>query len=362
MYQMLKSIKSSPKLLTDCLSDDYLKRLDNIATSIVNRDIKRVIFAGCGTSLMLASISEHFFGNWTNMDVYSQSAFELLYYPSIKLKNSDMIIGFSHSGGTKAVVDLVKQHKEKGVYTVGITEVENSRLYDACHDCIVGPGGKDSATPKTRSYLTEMFTVALLACKVGTLQNMDNTSVEKQLFKIPKMIGKTIDESESVVKELVDKMRNYQNYIFVGSGTNYITAKEGSLKMLETANINSTGIQIEELAHGNELYLNKNYTVFFLCPKGCKSQKRLDQIIDATIETEAKTCYISNYDFQEFSGEIISLSSDIDEILSCFIFVIPIQLYAYYSSIQKGINPDVSTGNSDRMKKAIAKYHPKGYH
>lgn len=361
-YFMYKSIMDTPLFLQECLNEETKVKIDLIAKKVLENNIKRIIVTGCGTSYMIAQAGLHFFSNIAEIEVCCQPAFELLYYPTIQLRKGDLVVGISHTGGTKAVVDLIKKCKEEGILTLSITEIVESRLDNAAELKLIGPGGKDNATPKTRSFSTGIMLLLMFSTRLAELKGLPVSWTA--LEEIPSKVQKTLKETEENIISLVKEWKDIPNYMIVGSGTNDITGKEISLKILEASNRMSLSTTIEELAHGNELYLSEDFGVFMLFPENCVGKERYEQIIEATKLTKSNICIISNSSLfdKDVDIKLVKFTSEISELLSIFLFVLPLQLFSYFLTVELGLNPDLSTAVHEHMRKAIEKYHPPGYH
>lgn len=359
-YQMYASIMQTPDLLKQCLTDPIQKQLEICAELLMEKQIKRILLTGCGTSYMIAQAAVYFFHAYADIECRCESAFELMLYPNFSLRKDDALIALSHSGGTKAVCDIVKQCRSKGILTIGLSEVADSRLEEASEVFLLGPGGKDCATPKTRSFSTELYMMILLAAELGKKAHRDIDFEE--IKGLPQKVKSVLQEMDEPMHLLAKEWLPYTHYVCVGSGTNTITCKEGSLKLLETANVCALSTTIEELAHGNELYLNEQYGVFMIYPDACKGEQRLLQIVEATMLTKAHVCVLTNGQVIPDPCKQIVLSEKTTELLSIFLFILPLQLFSYYLAVLSGANPDQSTAIYEHMRQAIAKFHPPGYH
>ena len=359
-YFMYDGIKNTKLFLKECLSKEITSSIDNVCESVLKRNVKRIIFVGCGTSSMIANASRQFFAELTNFEVISGNAFELMNYPYFKLSKNDAVFGFSHTGGTKAVVDYIKMVRGLGIMTVGICEKENSRLAEASELSIIGPGGIDKATPKTRSLQTGLYISLMIAKKLGDAQSVKN---DIDLGGIPDLVGKIFDIIEPQVIDLLERWGVSEHYLVAGSGINSITAKEGGLKILESAATPSFGLEMEEVAHGNELMLNDNFSTFIINYVPSNSNERFRTIASGTRETGSKVCVISNkgiYDSNLYDSIVIPLN--FPELVSIMIFVVPLQLFAYYLTLKKNLDPDSPQESSEKMLSAINKYSPPGFH
>ena len=363
-YLMYDSIQATPELLAQCMEPAIRGRVEALAKTIRMRRIRRLVLTGCGTSLMIAQCCVHFLTAWTDLDAVAESAFELQHYPTVRLREGDAIIGFSHTGGTKAVVDFIQGCRAKGYLTAGFLEVAGSRLDAAAEISVIGPGGKDGATPKTRSFSTGILLGAMLALCLG---DRERPEVWAALEHLPEQARQVLTRAETPMKTLAKDWLSREHFVLVGSGTNFIAAREGSLKLLEAANVPALGIQIEELAHGNELYLDESWGVLFLAPQNCKGRERMEQDLAGVACAGPDIALITAGDtgtpiLPAKAGRIIPLEEATDELLSIFLLILPIQLFAYYTTLFRGKHPDLASAVRPAMAEAIQKFHPPGYH
>lgn len=359
---MLDSIFNTPSFIEDCFNSTIDSKITELIQEIKKNKINRIICIGCGTSLMVAQASVHIIRRFTSLDAISFEAFEFLNYPLTGLSKNDMIFGFSHSGGTKAVVDSITECNKKGIKTVGFYEVDNSRLAANCDIGFLGPGGKDKATPKTRSFITQLIIILMIANHFN--ESNENYDMASIINLLPNLIQKTISEVNNPIKSLAKKYKNIKKFFICGSGINSITSREGSLKILEAGKAMSIGLELEEMAHGNDLILSEDCAVIIIKPFNNHIGIRIDHIINGSITTGAKTCVFYNGPalIDHSSIDTINISTEIDEVLSIFLFIIPFQLFAYYYAIENNLNPDNPKEGNEKLAKAISEYNPPGYH
>jgi glucosamine--fructose-6-phosphate aminotransferase (isomerizing) len=164
------------------------------------------------------------------------------------------------------------------------------------------------------------------------------TKIVGDLHNLAKDIEMTLDVCNEKVKQLSLNI-HASNMFLLGKGSDEYIAKEGSLKIKEISYIHSEGYSSSSLKHGPFALLDEGFPVIIL---------NLDQ----THRAKTMNCY---QEVKSRNSPIIMISNDIsilEEISSDVIFVpenksyasllgiIPIQLMAYYLSVNKGINPD----------------------
>ena len=97
-----------------------------------------------------------------------------------------------------------------------------------------------------------------------------------------------------------------------------------------------------ESKHGPISIVEEGVPVIFLCPRG---ETRKD-IIGSIMEMKARgariisVCEEGDREINELSDDIIEMPKGIPEVLSPIPYVVPLQLFAYYIAVQKGLDPD----------------------
>lgn len=96
-YQMLRSIQGTPDYLKECFREDIRRQIALAAKELRERKIRRLIFTGCGTSLMIAHQAQRLFYVLAGAEGYVVEAFEQLHYPTMDLGPSDALVAYSHT-------------------------------------------------------------------------------------------------------------------------------------------------------------------------------------------------------------------------------------------------------------------------
>jgi glucosamine--fructose-6-phosphate aminotransferase (isomerizing) len=182
-----------------------------------------------------------------------------------------------------------------------------------------------------------------LARMKGKLSQDEGDDFRENLLKIPDVVEETLSRHKEQVKSLVDKYRGERLFVFLGRGISSSTALEARLKLLELTYVPSLAYPAGESKHGPISIIEEGVPVIFLCPRG---ETRKD-IVGSIMEMKARGARIISV-CEEGDKEIIGLSDDviempkgIHEILSPIPYVVPLQLFAYYLAVEKGLDPDM---------------------
>lgn len=337
-YHMWDGIQSIPDYLNSLLDSAYLAQVQQVAEKISNQ--KYLDLIGCGTSLFAAMLSSYAFGTYAGKRVDHRNAFESLSYPLPELQNS-ALIGISHTGGTPVVVQSVDQVNESGGLTVGLTDVCESRLAKAAQELLCSGFGPESALAKTRSFMTTVFVLYLLALFTSKNQRVEHLDALKTLKSIPEKIRESLDALDQSVQAIVSQLPSLRRVIYIGAGPQLPIAMEGSLKLTECALMDSTAWELEEAAHGTWAGTKEGDLIVILgmqgpsLPKSIKLAQALRKIkAKVWILTDVKDAY-TDYDY------MTSVQTyDLSELYIPFFSVLPLYQFAYRYAISQGLNPD----------------------
>ncbi len=165
----------------------------------------------------------------------------------------------------------------------------------------------------------------------------------EKLQCIPETVEATILTQEEKVRQLAKKYKDAKIFFFLGRGINTATAYEGRLKLMEIAYVPAIAFPAGESKHGPISLVEPGFPVVFICPKNGQTHRTL---IGNIQEMKARGASIISI-IEEGDEEIKALSDDyvevpegIPEVLSPITFIIPLQLFAYYMAVEKGLNPD----------------------
>jgi glucosamine--fructose-6-phosphate aminotransferase (isomerizing) len=132
-------------------------------------------------------------------------------------------------------------------------------------------------------------------------------------------------------------LKNITDIYVLGRGIHYPIASEAALKLKELTYIHAEGIPGGELKHGPLALMDSNVYVIILNPNDSTYSDTLTSASEIKARG-AKIIGISDKksDIYDYWIEIPSIS----ESMFPMIEIIPIQLLAYYSAIEKDTDPD----------------------
>jgi glucosamine--fructose-6-phosphate aminotransferase (isomerizing) len=296
---------------------------------------QRICFVACGTSYHASMVGKYLFETLlgTPTDVLLASEFE---YSSNSLDENTLVILITQSGETADTLKALKIANKKS-QTLAIVNVVGSTATRNAQHVIYTRAGPEIGVAATKTYITQLTSIYLLAICMS-----ENQELNQQLQKIPDHI-QAILKMEDHIREIARKYKNTSNaFFFIGRGFSYPTALEGALKLKEITYIHGEGYAAGELKHGPLALIDDDVPVVAIAPPGKSHDKTLSNIEEVKARGAQIIALGSSEDdvLKSVAHDYIEFTDEINEIISPITYVVPLQLLAYYISIERGIDPD----------------------
>jgi glucosamine--fructose-6-phosphate aminotransferase (isomerizing) len=228
------------------------------------------------------------------------------------------------------VLEAVKIAKESNTNILSIVNHLNSSLSQESSLVMGLNCGPEIGVAATKSFTSQLAILYKIADKLC------NGCINPDWKKISSTVSKIIS-NHSGIKEIAKDLKDVSDIYVLGRGIHLPIAKEAALKLKELSYIHAEGIAGGELKHGPLALMDSNVYVIIINPDDSTYNDTLNSANEIKARG-AKIIGISNKksDVYDYWVEI----PKIDESLYPIIEIIPIQLLAYYSALEKKTNPD----------------------
>lgn len=171
----------------------------------------------------------------------------------------------------------------------------------------------------------------------GIISDSEYKEMLTELKSIPDKIQEILGDKERI-QWFASKYANAKDVFFLGRGTDYATALEGSLKLKEISYIHSEAYAAGELKHGTISLIEDGILTVAVVTQMDLYEKMISNIV----EVRTRGGYI--FTLTNKGNCIMEDTSDftvyIPKTHPCFapsLAVIPLQLFGYYVSVAKGL-------------------------
>lgn len=337
-FHMWDGIQSIPDGLEEILSSEVRPSIERAANALIGRSPIHMV--GCGSSYFTALAASYVFHEVTGVQTTSADAYEYYAYPPPALEKS-ALIGISHTGGTPSVVLSVRLAQKAGSVTVGYTDVEKSALGREADHVIASQMGVEPALPKTRSFEAALMRHYLLALEMARINGKDVSALFNFLHMAPVLAKEIIEKHEDEVKQLAGMYATVRRMIVVGGGPQWATAYEASLKLTESALMDSSAWELEEAVHGTWASTRPEDLFIILAMNG-KGMEKSERLAKAMKLVGARVWVLTDTN-KEFVGvdHVTRLSTQgFPELFMPMLAILPLYEFSYFVALAKGIRPD----------------------
>jgi glucosamine--fructose-6-phosphate aminotransferase (isomerizing) len=326
-HYMLKEILEIPKAALQTYNEFKSKTKIKFFRELSNFD--NITIIGCGTAYHAGLYGKYLFEKVLHKRIEVELSSEFRYKTPLFGVN-DLVIAISQSGETADTIAGIKLAKEYGATTAVITNVEISTITSICDYVFLTRAGPEIGVAATKSYITQLFNLFLIG--QYSISNLDENLIMQLIEKLEKTISLCKE------KTIFDNYFNYKRFFFIGRSCDSSTASEGALKLKEIVYLHSEGYPSGELKHGTLSLVDEETLVIAIITQENIKEKTLNAVHE-TKARGAKVVIITQFEDLKNEENVIFLPQ-IKEELMPLISVIPLQFFAYYTSIAKGLNPD----------------------
>lgn len=326
---MIKEIYEEPQVIKDTLSE--AEKIKEIVSKFKN--FNRICFVACGTSYHASLIGEYLIESQIGIPTEVILASEFEYFQRTLDKHT-LVIFITQSGETADTIKALKIAKKKSE-TLAIVNVVGSSITREADHVIYTRAGPEISVAATKTYISQLICIYLLVAYLG-----ENEKLLDNLYKISRLSEKILSREEQI-REIAKKYKFARDFFYIGRGFNYPTALEGALKLKEITYIHGEGYPAGELKHGPLALIEDNIPVVGILPPGPSYRKTYNNLQEIKARGADMIILGANNDthLDDIEDKLL-FDPEIDEVLSPLLYIIDLQLLAYYISIEKGIDPD----------------------
>jgi len=344
---MLKEIYEEPNAIRRTLkiSKDLLHIFANILWSA-----EHIYITAAGTSFYASLAGKFIVTRFLGKYIQAIECSEFKTQLANSIKKDSVIIALSQSGETIDTVEAIRwarSHKDVKILT--ITNVVGSTLTRYSDNVIVTQAGPEIGVAATKTYSTQVLTLALIALEIAKLRKVElRSEIEKYelaLRSTPQIIESFLQNSIDLIKDIVYTLEKSAHFFFLARGISIATAKEGGLKLKEVACRFIEGYSAAHAKHGPISLVRKNFPIIFIAPPDETYQRLIGNVMEFKARGGKIISLIVEDDMviSELSDLTITIPQPGDiyhNIFSPITFIPALQLLAYFTSLHHGLDPD----------------------
>jgi glucosamine--fructose-6-phosphate aminotransferase (isomerizing) len=312
---------------------------------------KNILVAASGSSRHAGMVAELMIEDASAIAVDVEYASEYCYRSERAFSGAAMLV-VSQSGETADTLAALRKAALAGHKTLAITNVADSTMAREATASMSTLAGRERAIPATKSFTAQLLNLHLLSLLSAVSQNaiegLALTTALKEVAELPLSIAAQLKGWEESTRVIARQYTFAQSFLFLGRGLHYPIAREGALKLKESAYLHAEGYPSGELKHGPNALVGEGTPLVMLATvdrSDADSRQRYEKVIQLMRdmrEQGADILAIANTG----DSEVAALAThtifvnEMREPLLAISEVVPLQLFSYFMAINNGIDVD----------------------
>ncbi len=344
---MIKEIHEEPRVMADTLAARYKDgRIDLSEIGITQelvRSIRKVGIIACGTAFHAGMVGKYIIEELARISVEADIASEFRYRRPI-IQPGQLVIIISQSGETADTLAAMREAKKQGAKIAAVVNVVGSTIAREADAVLYTHAGPEIAVASTKAYNTQLMAIYMIAIELGrlsgNLSEQEYLRYVEGLKEVPSLMNKVL-QTKDQLSRFASRNFTQNSVFFIGRGLDYVLSMEASLKLKEISYIHSEAYAAGELKHGTIALIEEGTLVVATAMQ----RKLYDKTVSNIKEVKARGAKVLAVVYQgsdmpsDLADEVIYLPNT-DDIFAPLLAVTPMQLLAYYMTVEKGFDVD----------------------
>jgi glucosamine--fructose-6-phosphate aminotransferase (isomerizing) len=309
------------------------------------------VVVASGSSRHAGMVAELWLEDISALPVDVEYASEYMYRSGKSLKNASVLV-VSQSGETADTLAALRKAKSMGRPTLAITNVQASSMAQVAMASFPVLAGRERAVPATKSFTAQLLNLYLLALMAAEGRNaLSAAQIGERLAELESLSGLVREQMadwERDVRAVAAEYGDAKSFLFLGRGVHYAIAREGALKLKESAYLHAEGYPAGELKHGPNALVSDSTPLVMVAT--------VDHGDAESVERYGKVLQLMR-DMRVQGANILAIANEGDaaveatatntifvkparEALMAISEVIPLQMFSYFMAINAGIDVD----------------------
>jgi len=313
-------------------------------------DLRRINIVASGTSRHAGLAGQYMFQELVHVfaDVDYASEYE---YRNPPIGPEELTIVITQSGETSDTLAAQRLARQKGSRTIAITNVMNSTVADEADGVLYTHAGPEISIASTKAFTGQMAVLFLLATYIaqvrGSLSRDSLRTWIEELLALPEK-AEVVLQCADTCRELAERFHRFEDFLFLGRAIHYPIAMDGALKLKEVSYVHAEGYPAGETKHGPNALIDEHLPVVMIATCDREDSGSVARYQKSVSDLRG---------FKKQSAKVIALATEGDteiagladhtifiphapELLAPILEIVPLQLFAYYIAVRKGLDVD----------------------
>jgi glucosamine--fructose-6-phosphate aminotransferase (isomerizing) len=342
IYEQPKAVASAIRGRIDVKAGEV--KLDDLGLNKKTlKGIKRVLITACGTAWHAGIVAKYAIEELARIPAEAWFASEMRYSHPV-LGPDTLVLAITQSGETMDTLAATRMAQAEGSPVLAITNGIGNTMSREADGVIQMRSGIEVGVAATKTYVSQVTCGILLAIYLGRLRKSLKPAVARDLLKgiknLPEQIKACLN-CDAQMEKWAKRYKKMANYMYIGRRYNLATAFEGALKLKEISYVHAEGYGGGEMKHGPLALVDSSFPTLAVAVQGPVYDKTVSNIQEIKAR-KGKILAVAT----EGDKQILAVADDVvyvpatAEILSPILTVVPLQLHAYYTGVNRGCDVD----------------------
>lgn len=346
---MLKEIFEQPQVVRDTLQGRISQESGKVylgetgLAALTLQEIQRVIIIACGTSYHAGMIGKYFIESLARVPVAVEYASEFR-YQDLPLNKEILVVVISQSGETADSLAALRATKKSGALVLAVSNVVNSSIPREAGAVLYTHAGPEIGVAATKTFSAQLAALSLLAVFLaqakGRMDEEASLPIVQDLLRIPHQMERFLADSGRL-EDLAQRFLAFSHFLYLGRWVSFPVALEGALKLKEISYVHAEGYAGGEMKHGPIALIDEKMPTLAVIPRDRAYEKMLSNIseVKTRLGYVLAVAFDNDQEIARHVDEVIRVPS-ISPLLSPFLTILPLQLFAYHIAAKRGADVD----------------------
>jgi fructoselysine-6-P-deglycase FrlB-like protein len=304
--------------------DNFLKeegpRIRSLAKQALDENISHFYWVGSGNSWVNLYYGKYLLDKFSGLTSDVFTSYEFVWRQPARLNKNAWVFLASYSGGTEDTVSAMRYANSQGARTIAFVNKADSMMGLEASETI---GYNSKAL-----YILPLAAAYLFALEIARLQgNPEAEQIIDDLFALPALLQKQYLEEKEPARKYAEEFLHETLIYTLGSGPLYgLAYKFGLTVFMENMRINGSFMDATEFRHGPVEMFDREKPAFVILLGTDESRSVVARVRDICEKYGSRVLV---YDVADYG--------DVNPLLAPFILMIPLQWFAVWSTLLRGI-------------------------
>jgi fructoselysine 6-phosphate deglycase len=294
--------------------------LCHLAKRAIDQSVKHIYWVGSGNSWVNLYSGKYILDHFSDIPSDCYPSYEFIWRDPKRLDEDSWVFLASFSGATEDTVAAMRFAKSRGAKTIVFVNKQ---------DCLMGREANETIAYNSKAlYILPLAAVYLFSLEIARHKgSQEANQIIDGLFSLPALLSKQYVEEEKPAKALAQRYADEKLFYVLASGPLYgLGYKFGLTVFMENMRVNGSFMDASEFRHGPAEMLDRNNPVLVILKGTDDSRSVVERVEEIAKQQDARLIV---YDLANYG--------DVHSLLAPFALMIPLQWFAVYSSLLRGI-------------------------